>query len=276
MEIQKASFIGKGIGVGSLDSFRRVSTRRKDYFEKIYFNSHEDLERIKWFQEHIYALIQYEIKVPRIQKMYSGDLLTIVYFEYFNLTDLKEGRKEKAIIEFSKGLYRISCVNEASLSKLEIPTNLKDFRKHFEYQSNINLARYKLEEYGIRCSLFEQEAASSKHIITHADIQETNVFKDSVLIDWDTFGIYPIGLEPAFIYFRLLMKNSHRGADVMDWLEKHYSEVLSERDWKDFKRNFLFFLFVFSAKRIHRGIFEYIEQPLITKLKNYNWFQYTL
>jgi hypothetical protein len=270
MEIQKASFIGKGIGVGSLDSFRRVTTDQKDYFEKVYFNSHEDLERIKWFQEHIYALIQHEIKVPRIQKIYSGDLLTIVYFEYFNLNDLKEERKKKAIIEFSKDLYRISYTNEATLSRLEIPTNLKDFRKHFEYQSNINLARRKLGEYGIVCHSFEQEAASSKHIITHADIQETNVFKDSVLIDWDTFGIYPIGLEPAFIYFRLLMKDSNRSTDVIDWLNKYYSEVISERDWKDFKRNFVFFLFVFSAKRIYRGIFNHIEQPLIKKLKQFN------
>jgi hypothetical protein len=267
IDIKEAKFIGVGIGDGSLDTHRKVTIGNKLYFEKVHFNSYQDLQKVQWFQNHIYELIKDKIKVPRVQKTYRGKLLTIVYYDYFNLTKLGNKSKESSLIQFSKALYQISCMNKSDLDELELPESIKGFKNHFQYQRNITLAGAELAKHGIDLKAIEKLVEHSKCVLTHGDLNEGNGYKKEALIDWDLFGIYPIGFDPAYIYFRLPVKNNLK---VMNWLKQHYSNVVSEKDWSTFERNFIYFLFIFSIYRFDKEPYSYIEQELIENLKYYN------
>jgi hypothetical protein len=267
--ITNAKFMGKGIGEGSLNTYRKVRINNKLYFEKIYFNDHQIFNHVQFFQAHIYELINDKIKVPRIRKTFCGDLLTIAYYDYMVLNELEEETKENRLIQFSKDFYHISCNNELYLRELKLPDSIKDFRRRYQYRNNIILAKTRLLLH-VSTKPFERLLDQSKHILTHGDLHEDNSFKQAVLVDWDRCGIFPLGFEPAYIYYCLMLKNNKRG-DVINWLYKYYSGTISKEDWQDFERNFVYLLFVFSIKLFEKSSFKTTEQQLIKILKDYNF-----
>jgi hypothetical protein len=266
LDFEKASFIGMGVGDGSLDTHRKVTIGNKHYFEKVYFNYYRDLQTAQWFQKYIYELIEDEITAPPIRKTYRGTLLTVAYYDYLKLAKLEKETRKSRLLQFSKDLYLFSCSHESYLANLEPPGYIKNFRDHFIYRWNIDLAEAVLLKEGIEANHFEELLNRSECVLTHGDINEGNGYKNGVLIDWDLAGIYPVGFDPAYIYFRLPIKSEK---DIGSWLEEHYGAVILEEDWDDFERNFIYFLFVFSAKRFDMGRFEQLERQLIEKLKTY-------
>jgi hypothetical protein len=269
VKIANSAFIGRGIGESSLNTYRRVEIEDKCYFEKIYFNRHLSVKHVQLFQTHLFRLVKDKIKVPRIQKTYCGELLTIVYFDYFILNELPEVKKENRLIQFSKDLYRISCRNETYLKKLELPDSVKDFRLRTRFQENTRSVKARLLKQNIDATYFEALLDRSKYIITHGDLHGGNIYKGGILIDWDFYGIYPIGLDPAYIYFRLIIKDNKK-YNASDWLKKHYGAVVTEADWSGLERNFMYILFIFSIRYFEKGQFESFEQQLIKKLRYYN------
>jgi hypothetical protein len=123
-----------------------------------------------------------------------------------------------------------------------------------------------LNNHGIDINMLEKAVAASKRVLTHGDIQETNIYRNSILVDWDSFGIYPMGFEPAFTYFRLLVKNRDR-ANCILWLEKQYKQDILEEDWIIFKCNFIYFLFVFSQKFFLKNELIELKQELVSALE---------
>ncbi len=273
VDIKKAKFTGKGRSGSNLNTYRKVVIGNKPYFEKVYFNSRSDLQTVQWFQEHIYELIKDKINAPHIHKTCRGELLTIVYFDYLELAKLKKDTRERRLVQFSKDLYCISCENKSCLAKLEPPDSIKDFRNHSRYTRKVHFAVAKLIEQGMNMKLvegaFEELITHSKHVLTHADINEGNGSKNAVLIDWDHFGLFPIGFDPALIYYRVHLRNKPVD-NFTGWLEKHYKLIIAEEDWSDFERNFTYFLFVFAIKYFEGGQFKIIEQQLIEKLTKYS------
>jgi hypothetical protein len=267
VNIANAAFIGKGIGESSLDTYRKVKIKDEHYFEKIYFNNHLSVKHVQLFQTHLFRLVKDKIKVPRIKKTYSGELLTIVYYDYFILNELAELKKENRLIQFSKDLYRISCRNESYLKKLELPDSIKDFRQRTRFEENTLAVKARLLKQNIDANYFEDLLDRSKYIVTHGDLHGGNIYKNGILIDWDFFGIYPIGLDPAYIYFRLIIKHN-KNYNASDWLKKHYSAVVTEADWNDLERNFMYILFMFSIRYFEKGQFKPFEQQLIKNLNH--------
>jgi hypothetical protein len=266
VNITKAVFMGKGAGECDLNVYRKVRIENKLYFEKIYFTDYPSFKHIQFFQAHIYKLIQKKIKVPYIRKIYSGELLTIVYYDYLVLNELEVEKQENRLIQFSKYFYHISCENASCLKKLELPDSIKNFRKRFKYRNNILSAKARLSEKNIETEIYEKSLSRSKHIFTHGDLHEDNSFKQAVLVDWDNCGIYPLGFEPAYMYYCLMLKNNKRG-NVINWLRKHYMDTVLKEDWRDFEQNFTYLLFVFSMKLFEEGRFKTTEQRLIKNLK---------
>jgi thiamine kinase-like enzyme len=270
MNVKEAKFIGKGFGESGLNTYRVVTVGNKTYFEKVYFNSHNSLQAVQWFQNHIHQLIKEKVNVPLVQKTYRGELFTIVYYSYIEHSKLREEAIESSLIQFSKDLYHISDKNKSYLMKLDLPDLIEDFRNHSAYQKRKRLysAEKKLAKLRIDMESVEELIARSKRVLTHGDINKKNSFKNDVLIDWDSFGCSPIGLDPAFIYYHIHLKKE-KEADINNWLEEHYRDVVSERDWDDFERNFIYFLYVFSIKRFAKGQVEHKEQRLVNLLKEY-------
>ncbi len=269
-DVKGAKFIGKGLGESGINTYRTVTIGNKAYFEKVYFNSHHSLQAVQWFQNHIHHLIKEQVNVPLVQKTYRGELITIVYYSYIEHTKLKAEAIESGLIQFSQDLYRISDKNKSYLTKLELPDRIKDFRNHSAYQKRKKFysADTKLSEQGIDMESAEELISCSKRVLTHGDINKKNSFKNGVLIDWDSFGLFPIGLDPAFIYYHIHLKKK-KEANINEWLKEHYQDVVSEKDWSDFERNFMYFLYVFSIKRFAKGQVEHKEQRLVNLLKKY-------
>jgi hypothetical protein len=266
--IKKAKFIGEGLGE-SLNTYRKVEIENKYYFEKVYFNDYSHIQTLKWFQDHIYSIIKDKIKIPRIQKMYAGELLTIVYYDYFELSELEEETREKRLIQFSKDLYSMSCKHESYFMELEQPDSIKDFRNYFLYQKYVHLANSKLMDEGIDIKALKKSIDHSKCVLAHGDLTEGNGFKNGILIDWDDFAIYPIGFDPALIFSNHWLKNNK--VNITSWLKEHYSGIISAKDWKDFERNFTYFLLIFCywKKIITREKGKALEQHLMEALKVY-------
>lgn len=265
-KIEKAKFIGKGGGISSLNVYRKVVVDGKTYFEKTYFNAHRNVYVVKWFQKNIIPLLDPQIKVPQIQKTYPGELCTVVYFDYLDLHDLNEADKEKEIIQFSLDLYKVSNKHQAALNKLDIPVFIKDFRLHFRYHQYSFLAENELLNYNIDMRALEQSMYNSRHILVHGDLNFSNGFTDKTLIDWDSFGYFPVGFEAAHIYFRIQLRQE-KTEDFEQWMMKHYKPILLEEDWKGFKHNFIYFLFVFSMEYFVKGHHMELKEQLLSKLK---------
>jgi thiamine kinase-like enzyme len=270
IKIKEAQFVGKGIGDSSLNTYRKISTGNRRYFEKVYFNAHPHLQTVRWFEEHIYDMIKDEITVPLIRKSFRGELITIVYFDYYNLIKAGEKTIERHLISFSEILYEISCKRRPALKKLAPPDSINDFRNHPAYRNSkkVYSANARLLKQGINLKSVEKAIDHSKCVLTHGDINKKNAFENAVLIDWDSFGIFPIGLDPAFTYYCLAIDKSRKN-NSLAWVKEHYYDMISEEDWKEFERNFTYFLYIFSLNRFDKGKFDHLEQQLIKKLNEY-------
>src|SRR5699024_8774627 len=82
---------------------------------------------------------------------------------------------------------------------------------------------------------------------THGDLNEGNGFEESVLIDWDSFGIFPLGLEAAYLYYRIHLRGD-KIIDYKQWVKQHYSDIIHAQEWGLFEKNYTYFLFVFTCK----------------------------
>ncbi|MFV0224106.1 hypothetical protein OBJ96_03210 [Empedobacter falsenii] len=266
VKITKTQFIGEGQGAGALSAFRKVTFENQDYFEKVFFTQSKDLQTIKWFDEFVREQIKDKIKTPKIRKIYSGELLTIVYMDFFELKPFKEQKVEKKLIEFTKSLYNTS-VESLLNDKQNIPDHLLDYKTSYQYQSNIGLLKDIFKREGIDFDLLEKSIQSSKKVITQGDIIPRNVAKKNIVIDWDSFGIYPIGMEQAYLYyFTYLEKDKKPFINPKDWLNKHYGDFIEDKDLEQFNLNFTFFVFVYSYRLFIANKYPQIKDILLKEL----------
>lgn len=267
--ILKGYFVGFGMGGASLDTFRKVITESHTLFEKVYFTNHKDFKTIKWFQNYIYPLLQEYITVPIIDLFFEGELVTVTYAQFYDLIEETEENQEKKSIYFNKVLYEVSKNKLQFINYESAPGNVSDFTSHFEYTRGIDFAKKELNTVGIKVDGFIDAAIRSKSIITHGDIQTTNIYKNNTLIDWDSFGIYPLGMDPAFTYYRLLLNNKITKTPD-SWIEDNFRPSIDESDWECFSRNYHFFLYVFAAKTLKLEKHKAIELRIIEHMKRYN------
>lgn len=251
INIAKSQFLqqkGYGIGVSSLPAFRKIKTKNELWFEKVYFSDHPDLQRNIFFYNHIYPLLKEKLQIPKLQKLISGEWLSIVYFDFLKLQKIEKTEELiQEMIAVSLILYQKSKKYQEEISQLSFPAFIQDFTTHFEYQKNKKLAEKELLKYNISFDEIEEEINQSFKVLTHGDIFHTNIFQNKTLIDWDNFGIYPIGFDVAALYYRLLWRNQV-DKDFEKWLINNYKNKIDSIHWKVFKRNSFFFLFVFTQK----------------------------
>src|SRR5690606_35899878 len=85
------------------------------------------------------------------------------------------------------------------------PEYLKDYKLHAFYKGNILHASKmisNLSNDSLSPDMIEQVVNRQPLVLTHGDIQETDVFADNYLIDWDSFGFFPLGFESAYILYQ--------------------------------------------------------------------------
>jgi len=258
---------GHGLGESSLATFRKVKIKNNILFEKVYFNSYLDLKNVLWFQKNIYPLLKNKIRIPEIKKVYEGYIISVAYFDYMELKPFKD--KQTLIsseIKLSKDLYIVSKNNQEYIRQLDIENGLFDFRQHFLYKEQKKSAKNNLNKIGIDFDFLEKQISVSFLIINHGDIYKTNFYQENTLIDWDTFGFYPIGLEVAFLYQRLLWSENLKEENFSNWLKINYQETISEEIWNEFERNTFFFLYVFNQCLFEEMKYLNLKEELILEL----------
>lgn len=249
VDFDSSQFTGRGYSKTCLNVYRKLIYADDVVFEKVYFNSSHDLLRAKWFYENISPLMSSNIKTPQLYSSISGELITVVYFKFVDLVTLAMNDLSPNVFNHSKELYKLSFNANVKNIMKDAPEFLIDYKEHFLYKLNIEKASLKVFEYrneSYPLQEIEQRIANSHHILTHGDIHWGNVYEDNYLIDWDSFGIYPIGLDIAYLLYHLHQcKLTYR--ELSDMLEREYRSVILKEEWNDFELNCLFFYFVFTV-----------------------------
>lgn len=250
-----AVFVGSGIGEYSFNTFRKVCFGESCFFEKVYFNNSYDLLRIEWFHEHINSLLRDWLNIAKIYKIIKGDLITIVYFEFTELKPLSNLKLDVVPFTISQRLIEIS--NTTLLGKIaeRAPEYLKDYKLHAFYKGNILHASKmisNLSNDSLSPDMIEQVVNRQPLVLTHGDIQETNVFADNYLIDWDSFGFFPLGFESAYILYQINYRKSKlslTSLDLQKILIKNYRTIVDRDLWNGFELSCFYFYFIFIALR---------------------------
>lgn len=246
LEIEKTKFIGVGGGSGNLSAFRKVTSQGKNYFEKIYFSESKDLESVLWFDKFIYPRLQFIFQIPKIKKIYRNDLLTIVYMDFLNLEPIKRQEEEKKLIETSKKLYLIE-IEDLIKEKTNIPQPIFDFTFNYMVQLNGEMVNVTLLQHSIDIDTLIKKIQQSKRVLTHGDFIARNIAQEAVIIDWDSFGFFPIGMDQAYLYYYLYLKENKEPMIKPDlWLKTNFEDFIEPPFWETFKLNFYYFTLVFS------------------------------
>ncbi|MCD7930961.1 MAG: hypothetical protein LUH15_06155 [Tannerellaceae bacterium] len=228
-------------------TFRKTTVGNQVLFEKVYFNSYSDLQNIIWFQQNILPILIGTVRVPNVVKIYKGGFVSVVYFDFLDLKPF-ENKKEmlSSMIKLSKYLYEISINKQNTLQHFTQINNPFDFRQHFEYKRQREIAKKKLLKVEINFDYLEKQVKESTSIITHGDLYKTNFYQQNMLIDWDTFGIYPVAMEISFFYQRFLETETEVKNDFFYWLKINYKEMVKDDKWNEFERNACFFYIFFT------------------------------
>lgn len=266
--IKDKKFIeNSGRGRSSLNSYRKGTRNGKVLFEKVYLNSYPDIRNVEWFYEKLFPKINNNIKIPNLLNVCKGKLISIVDYEYLDLIPFPSDKIESKLISISSELYSLSNLNEIKGVIENAPNDLKDFKNYSYYRIWRDNARERMQNEGLDFQSLEYLVASSKRVITHGDLQSENLFLDNTLIDWDYFGLYPMGMEQAFLYFLKKGKNRNE-KEISNWLKDNYGTLILNEDWERFRTNFIFFLYVFIQSKkddfieLKKELLEFLKQRI--------------
>lgn len=271
--VQESSFIGEGRGEDNLNTYRKLKIDGTWYFEKVFFNYAKDLESVEWFLTHVYDKYEFAFTVPKIRKKYTGALLTIVYFELFDLRPLSDEELEQHKIKLTAELYQVTVTNDFNAKSLNTPDFLKTYMGKFyvekKYKDFIEEAKRILVKKDIDTAKLDRLASESRPVLAHGSIHRKNIFKNNIVVDWDFFGLYPIGTDIPMIYLRL-RRDSLTIKDLGGWLRTNYSAVILKEDWNDFKRNVFYFLFIYNYSKYGKWeFFSRLEREIINELRSH-------
>lgn len=263
LKIDHPKFLGTGQWSG-FNSFRKVEIDGQKEFEKLFDSESRVPEKLIWLEEKVFPLLN--IQTPKITRHYQGEVLSLIYFEFLSAAPLQEKQGEKPAIEISKQLYEFSLNRE--FLNLNIPKNFSDFHHYNRYKMWVSKAHKELGEEGIPVQHLEKALRSGRQVLTHGDLKDLNLFKDGSLIDWDEAGVFPAGLEQAFIYSRNILHYDLIEKSPLDWLNQHYKSLVPQEEWKLFELSFVYFLFVFSVEKLSDARYNSLKKELIRELKS--------
>lgn len=257
------SFIGQGAGKFTFNSYRILNREGNLFFEKVYYSDAKKTQSVKWFYQNYFDFIKGVFNTPALLSFHDSELVSVFNYEFFELT--QENFDVKLLVEISKKLNNLSETYENTLDE-KVPDYLKDFKKHNAYDGYIGIAKKKQNKSGLSIEWFENSVSNGKHVFSHGDLHTENIYKDNVLVDWDFFGYYPVGLELAQMYCQMLArKQKDENENPLGWLEDNYGSFFGVNFGEAYK-NFVFFLYVFGQTLFTRGNCLTLEPLLLKKL----------
>lgn len=266
LQMRDKCFIGDGMGMENLNCYRKILLTSNDcLFEKVYFSDNDKLKSLLWFEKNIIKIIDRELVIPTVKKSYFGEVVTAVYFKFLKLKLIDIEDLESKLNKIAVALYSLS--NEMKLGGINPPEFFLDYKKHNYYIRNVVSAKIRFDD-DLKFESISSKVDGSYRVLTHGDLSETNVFDDNTVIDWDSCGYFPLGLDFSKIYFRLIV-NERNIPRPAEWLKREFKHEVKIEHWEEFLRNFLFFLLIFiqeiRTNKSHNLI--PLEEEIITILK---------
>ncbi len=251
-DVVDARFMGKGEGLYSLNSYRRVilkiGTDRVHCFEKVYLRDSADYIKMAWFYDEIYPQLQNVLEIPS-RILTRGDSLAVVYFQWFD--DLATpNRKDivEAYLHVSDLLDKVHVKKEHQREKV-----ISDFRINTFFSTKPKKARAWLKNNeGVQaivqlddiCNRIASESPDRSGFV-HGDLNKANLTKKG-LIDFDYCGFHPKAFEHAAFVTRFFKPESMNG------LYKVFESINADPANHDEKLKLLFFCFVFYLRKRRR------------------------
>ncbi|KEO71749.1 hypothetical protein [Anditalea andensis] len=203
-------FLDQGKGLGTLKPYRVLKDNKTKVFEKIFFNTSHNLKAALFFDKNKGLLLNnLNIRSPRLISTYSGENLTVLLYEYWDLYKLPiesayEVLKAKTL-ELSQGIH----ADEAFL-QLNPSINSSIGTKIYNPRPDLFIEEFKT---------IEKLAQSFPVYFQHLDLGEENVYLNNVIIDWDNSGFYNLGVD----FGRLLLSNYILNSE--SFVEKYKVEI---------------------------------------------------
>ena len=242
-DLTEAEFSGKGVGAGSLNSYRRVCRDGEWLFEKVYFTRHHELSSMLYAQEHLLPRLP-RLRSPRLLHLAEGERLTAAYFVWEDLPE-RTARSVGSTVALLRGLREI---DPAALQ--QTPDTMRDLSLGIlaplmpQAPAAIALAapdvRLDLHrlwpEWGARI-------AAGPLGFAHGDPSFGNVLPERWVLDWDNCGLYPLGHDAA--HYLALRHRRSSWKRIVALFEKRFLDPRApEACW----RGFLYFFLLFQMK----------------------------
>ena len=267
IEARASTFIGEGSGVYNLNTYRKLELYNNNtLFEKTYLTKSLDYEKIIFIKDNILNLLDDKIKTPQIKFKYTSDFITVIYYEYLDLAPFSSENINEYFVEITKFLYKKSTESKVESMITKAPEILKDYSLFHDYMRFEEEAKDFLHQLSIDYNCIEKKINKARKVITHGDIKRENFYEGDYLIDWDHFGLYPIGLEVALVCSKLIIYKLLEETPL-NWLYTNYKSMLDENEWELFELSFSYFLFIFSYRHIHKAEFSKFKSELIETFK---------
>lgn len=243
VKYQSADFLPKASGGdGSLDVYRKITLQTQDVlFEKIYLKQSEYYNKLEIFYTKILPQINHLIKVPKLEYVHKGRDFVSCCFEFVTSKPTNKNNIYEITLPILSGIYNKS---------LQIPKELKsdEFIKEHLYKQGFEKAS---KMFGLsNIKKIEDIIVSYPHVLAHGDLNTAHVYENGYFIDWDRFGIYPIGYDIGMLLSRYNAFESLKA--LVDFIDLNILDKIdSNIDKKEFKIGCLYFSFIFYSRKVN-------------------------
>lgn len=198
---KETSFVGKGSGGGSLDTYRKVVVENQEFFEKIYFNNSVEYSKTLYFYKNIFHTLQNDtLKIPFLKKIIKGNKLSVFYYEFVHLEKLEKDE----LFERSLNIYNLLNANYHykyidQLNSFQIFTEEAMYKlcKSRVIEKYINSNKYNEILHFIES--IEKQLKKEPMLFQHGDLQIGNIYRNGYVVDWDKATYYPLGYDLGYI-----------------------------------------------------------------------------
>lgn len=231
-----------GGGKENLNIYRKVEFEGQSLFEKTY-NERED--SVDFFYSNIYLILSKYFNIPKLVYHFKSENLALFYTEYHNLNYFnKYSEYVDSVLDVVKKMIDISASNEMVVLKDNILCYGNSFIDHEVYLDFRSVVDENLQKHSINLNDLEKNLITQSFVISHGDLNRHNVYKGSVIIDWDKYGLNPIGYDLGRIaaYF---IQDGYYHFDYNKWITENYENRLQKIELQKLRRNFLFFYYIF-------------------------------
>lgn len=251
---RRRRFAGAGIGAGSLNVFRTLTRDGESLFEKTYQREDACFRHMSFFHENVLPRLE-GVKFPALREIAAGDRLAVTYFE-----QVPYKRPAQYDIEAAARLVHTLAAHD--FSDLAVPDLALDFRRrgvnHGRHLISRKLNRNDPARAArILADLEHWDAIIAEYprVLTHADLNQSNISTDGHVIDWDTAGFFPYGYDAAYAaHF------SGTPLDDLDALNAFYRQYFerpdaTREDWLAFLFFFMHFMHIGRRPRRNGKLF---------------------